>query len=181
MKKPIGLFVVSIVCMASSLLCAIPIAMLEEDYDNAEASTNIMIIFMILLFVGLFLFMLATIKLAKYNKIQEAKKWDALSEEEKSEIKAQRLKERIEKENARTILKTKLIGQDAVKSTSSSVARGVVGGALFGVAGAVAGAMSGKNKRYCTFYVTYKDGHSETKTAEVDSLEFKIYMAYLKE
>ena len=124
--------------------------------------------------------MIFLFKWAKIAREENQRRFESLSEEEKAKIELEKKNEQEKRSNSTTVIRTRIIGQDTKKSAGSSVARGVVGGTLFGVAGAVGGAMSGKNKQSIIFYVTYKDGHSETKTVPIDSAEYKKYMIYLE-
>lgn len=179
MKKSLTLSIIFYALSITSLLTMLILGLYVVDNENlAIISIAPFLIFMALGTV--FLFLWAT-QSAKAQREEAQRKWEALSDEEKAEIELKKKQEQEERAKATTIEKTRIIGQDTRKSTGSSVVRGAVGGALFGVAGAVGGAMSGKNKQSIIFYVTYKDGHSETKTAEIDSDEYKKYMIYLEQ
>lgn len=77
------------------------------------------------------------------------------------------------------ILKTMIVNSDSRKSATSGIARGMLGGFVLGPIGALGGALSAKNKQRATFLIVYKDGTRETRTVNVNGLEFNEYVKYL--
>lgn len=80
---------------------------------------------------------------------------------------------------SKAIQKTMIVNSDSRKSATSGIARGMLGGFIFGPIGALGGVLSAKNKQTTTFLIVYKDGTQETRTVEVDGLEFNEYIKYL--
>ncbi len=169
MKKSLLLAIVFFaLCFVSIILGAI--------FDEGNITWLFLSLFLVFIAIGMFFFF----RWSKIMQEENQRKLDALPEEEREKIELAKKQEQEKRANSTTVVRTRIIGQDSRKDIGSSVARGVVGGTLFGVAGAVGGAMSGKNKQSVIFYVTYKDGHSETKTVPIDSFEYKQYMICLE-
>lgn len=140
------------------------------------------VVFIILFFIlGVVFLCVDTAQSIKKEREEKQRQWEALPPEEKERLELEKEQERMAKLRATAIEKTRIIGQDTRKSATSSVIRGAVGGALFGIAGVAGGAMSGKNTQSIIFLVTYKDGHTETKTVKINSVEYKKYIMFLEE
>lgn len=127
---------------------------------------------------------------------KEAKKaYDALSDEERAKVDADRAKkvaeaqERFEQAKANsTIVSTAIVNATTTgkqkASVTSSIVRGAVGGAVFGPAGAIAGAVTPKKTTVTkgttvTFAILYASGKRSVETVKVGSKRYNELAKYV--
>lgn len=81
----------------------------------------------------------------------------------------------------KTVVRAEIVTQGSKTKGGHAMTRAVIGGAVAGEIGAAVGALSAKQKTkgMTTFRLWYQDGHSEIKTVEDYSPEWKEYIKLL--
>ena len=131
----------------------------------------------------------------KMSKKEARKAYDALSDEERAKVDAERerkaaaAQERLEQLKAdTTIVSTAIVNSTTVgkqkSSVGSSFVRGAVGGAVFGPVGMIAGAVTPKKKlttktKDVTFSVRYASGRCEVEKVKFGSSRYNELAKYI--
>ena len=129
------------------------------------------------------------------SKKEKRKAYEALSDEERAKVDAERerkvaaAQERLEQLKAdSTIVSTVIVNATTTgkqkASVTSSIVRGAVGGAVFGPIGAIAGAVTPKKKivtkdATVTFSVLYASGKRGVETVKVGSNRYNELAKYV--